>query len=132
MSAGEGEEGGGSGVLASETKCWGRCIHRLRASPRLHQSSLCLVLNPGPIQSASACMRICHSLGCAVLLCLVVCLTLIASFFLPSFFISLTCVCVFLLCSECANVLVVGSGDLRHVLTTLAHSTRPLHVRSSP
>jgi dynein assembly factor 3 len=28
---------------------------------------------------------------------------------------------------SCRNILVVGSGDLRHVLTTLAHSTRPLH-----
>ena len=30
--------------------------------------------------------------------------------------------------SECDNILVVGSGDLRHVLKTLAHSTKPLHV----
>jgi hypothetical protein len=28
---------------------------------------------------------------------------------------------------ECANILVVGSGDLRHVLMTLAHASRPLH-----
>ena len=30
--------------------------------------------------------------------------------------------------SECDNILVVGSGDLRHVLKTIAHSTKPLHV----
>jgi dynein assembly factor 3 len=28
---------------------------------------------------------------------------------------------------ECSNILVVGSGDLRHVLMTLANSTKPLH-----
>ena len=29
------------------------------------------------------------------------------------------------------NILLVGSGDLRHVLTTLASTTRPVHVRKS-
>ena len=33
-------------------------------------------------------------IGCAVLLCFVVCLTLLASFFLPSHF-SLTCTCLY-------------------------------------
>ena len=51
-------------------------------------------------------------LGCAVLLCLVVCLTLLASFFLPSasltnMYLSSTCVCVLCVCvCVCACVCV--------------------------
>ena len=41
---------------------------------------MCIVL----VKSFSVACRTCDCLGCAVLLCLVVCLTLLASFFLPS------------------------------------------------
>lgn len=36
--------------------------------------------------------------------------------------------CMLFLPIECRNILVVGSGDLRHVLMTIARSNKPLHV----
>ena len=64
-----------------------------------------------PPEAAHVSYRKGNCLGCAVLLCLVVCLTLLASFFLPSHLLLKTCTYIYVIVNvtDCMHTIFVQS-----------------------